>query len=52
MIEENVKKILDELTENVELIAAAKTITPEEIKDRSRRKNCRRELYPRIKKGF
>jgi pyridoxal phosphate enzyme (YggS family) len=33
MIEENVKKILDELPENVELVAAAKTRTPEEIKE-------------------
>jgi len=33
MIRENVKKILDELPENVELVAAAKTRTPEEIKE-------------------
>lgn len=33
MIKENVKKILDELPENVELVAAAKTRTPEEIKE-------------------
>ena len=33
MIKENVKKILDELSENVELVAAAKTRTPEEIKE-------------------
>lgn len=33
MIRENVKKILDELSENVELVAAAKTRTPEEIKE-------------------
>ena len=32
MIEKNVKKILDELPEGVELVAAAKTRTPEEIK--------------------
>jgi len=31
MIKENVKKIFDELPENVELVAAAKTRTPEEI---------------------
>jgi len=31
MIKENVKRILDELPENVELVAAAKTRTPEEI---------------------
>jgi pyridoxal phosphate enzyme (YggS family) len=31
MIEENVKKILSELPEGVELVAAAKTRTPEEI---------------------
>ncbi|GAH62064.1 unnamed protein product, partial [marine sediment metagenome] len=33
MIKKNVKKILDELPENVELVAAAKTRTPEEIKE-------------------
>jgi len=33
MIKENVKKILDELPENVKLVAAAKTRTPEEIKE-------------------
>ena len=33
MIKENVRKILDELPENVELVAAAKTRTPEEIKE-------------------
>ena len=33
MIKENVKKILDELPEDVELVAAAKTRTPEEIKE-------------------
>ena len=33
MIKENVKKILDELPENVELVAAAKTRTPEEIRE-------------------
>jgi len=33
MIKKNVKKILDELHENVELVAAAKTRTPEEIKE-------------------
>jgi len=32
MIKENIKKILDELPEGVELVAAAKTRTPEEIK--------------------
>lgn len=32
MIKENIKKILDELPERVELVAAAKTRTPEEIK--------------------
>jgi len=31
MIKENVKKIIDELPENVELVAAAKTRTFEEI---------------------
>jgi pyridoxal phosphate enzyme (YggS family) len=33
MIEENVKKILDELPENVELVAAAKARSPEEIEE-------------------
>ena len=33
MIEENVKKILDELPENVELVAAAKARTSEEIEE-------------------
>jgi len=33
MIRENVKKILDKLPENIELVAAAKTRTPEEIKE-------------------
>jgi len=33
MIKENVKKILDELPENVELVAAAKTRTLEEMKE-------------------
>jgi len=33
MIKKNVKKILDELPENVKLVAAAKTRTPEEIKE-------------------
>ena len=33
MIKENVKKILDELPENVKLVAAAKTRTPEEVKE-------------------
>ena len=33
MIKENVKKILDELPESVELVAAAKARTPEEIKE-------------------
>ncbi|GAG64214.1 unnamed protein product [marine sediment metagenome] len=33
MIKENVKKILDELPENIELVAAAKARTPEEIKE-------------------
>jgi len=32
MIEENIKKIMDELPQGVELVAAAKTRTPEEIK--------------------
>ncbi|HEC93059.1 MAG TPA: YggS family pyridoxal phosphate-dependent enzyme, partial [Candidatus Atribacteria bacterium] len=31
MIKENVRKILDELPKNVDLVAAAKTRTPEEI---------------------
>lgn len=33
MIKENVKKILDELPENVELVAAAKARSPEEIEE-------------------
>jgi len=32
MIKENIKKIIDELPEGVELVAAAKTRTPEEVK--------------------
>ncbi|MFO7980912.1 MAG: YggS family pyridoxal phosphate-dependent enzyme [Candidatus Aminicenantes bacterium] len=32
MIEENIKKIMEELPEGVELVAAAKTRTPEEVK--------------------
>ncbi|MFW6123772.1 MAG: YggS family pyridoxal phosphate-dependent enzyme [Acidobacteriota bacterium] len=32
MIKENIKKIMDELPEGVELVAAAKTRTPEEVK--------------------
>ncbi|GAH78681.1 unnamed protein product, partial [marine sediment metagenome] len=33
MIKENVKKILDELPENIELVAAAKARSPEEIEE-------------------